>query len=289
MRLVVDARTRRARGRGAARARARAARRARGPCPRGRPRTGRGPPPSPRTWRRRRGGSDPRSGRPARVDDDADARVERRARARRRRPDRTVVRAAGRRARSRPAPSCSSSRSANSSPPSRASVSPARDHRRRIASRPPRSSRSPASCPSVSLTCLNPSRSTSSTPSGVARALRAGERLVEPVAEQRAVGEAGQPVVEGLRRQLLLEPDALGDVARVEDDAADAAVVAEVGDVRLEVAPSRRSGCVTRNTISLGGSPFGVRCLAARSVVGVDELERSRRRAARSPRARAST
>ena len=55
-------------------------------------------------------------------------------------------------------------------------------------------------------------------------ALRARERLVEPVAEQGAVGEAGEPVVERLARQLLLEPDALGDVAGVEHDAADVAV-----------------------------------------------------------------
>ena len=63
------------------------------------------------------------------------------------------------------------------------------------------------------------------------------ERLVEPVAEQRAVRETGQAVVEGLMPELLLEPDALGDVARVEHDAADLPVVAQVGHVRLEVAP----------------------------------------------------
>ena len=43
--------------------------------------------------------------------------------------------------------------------------------------------------------------------------------------------------MERLPGQLLLEPDALGDVARVEDDAADLPVAAQVGDVRLEVAP----------------------------------------------------
>ena len=53
---------------------------------------------------------------------------------------------------------------------------------------------------------------------------RPRERLVEPVAEERAVGETGQAVVERLAGQLLLEPDALGDVARVEHDAADLAV-----------------------------------------------------------------
>ena len=58
----------------------------------------------------------------------------------------------------------------------------------------------------------------------LAGAGRAGQRLVEPVAEERAVGEAGQPVVERLVGELLLEPDALGDVARVEHDAADVPV-----------------------------------------------------------------
>ena len=41
----------------------------------------------------------------------------------------------------------------------------------------------------------------------------------------------------GLVRELLLEPDAFGDVAGVHHDAAHVAVVAQVGDVRLEVAP----------------------------------------------------
>ena len=43
--------------------------------------------------------------------------------------------------------------------------------------------------------------------------------------------------MERLPGELLLEPHALGDVAGVEDDAADLAVAAQVGDVRLEVAP----------------------------------------------------
>ena len=69
------------------------------------------------------------------------------------------------------------------------------------------------------------------------RALRARQGLVETVAEQRAVGEAGEAVVEGLARELLLEPDPLGDVARVEHHAPDVAVLAQVGHVRLEMPP----------------------------------------------------
>ena len=68
------------------------------------------------------------------------------------------------------------------------------------------SSWSPASWPRLSLTCLNQSRSRSSTTIGSPRALRARERVVEPVAEQRAVREPGELVVERLVRELLFEP-----------------------------------------------------------------------------------
>ena len=45
------------------------------------------------------------------------------------------------------------------------------------------------------------------------------QRVLEPVDEQRAVRQPGQRVVERAVRQLLLERDAVGHVARVEDDA----------------------------------------------------------------------
>ena len=63
---------------------------------------------------------------------------------------------------------------------------------------------------------------------------RPGQRLIEPIAEQRAVREAGEAVVEGLVGELLLEPHSLGHVSGVEDHAADVAVAAEIADVRLE-------------------------------------------------------
>ena len=69
------------------------------------------------------------------------------------------------------------------------------------------------------------------------RALRTRKRLVDPVAEQRPVGEAREAVLERLPRQLLLELNALGHIAGVEDDAGYVAVLAQVADVRLEVAP----------------------------------------------------
>ena len=149
------------------------------------------------------------------------------------------------------------------------------------------SSWSPASWPRLSLTCLNPSRSTKSTASTSRERAGPGERLVEAVAEQGAVGEAGEAVVEGLPRELLLEADPLGDVARVEDDPADVAVVAQVGDVRLQVAPLleavARSGRRARGA-RRGRPPPG----AAALIVGVHEAARSRRRAVRPRRGPAS-
>ena len=66
----------------------------------------------------------------------------------------------------------------------------------------------------------------------------AREGVLEPIHEERAVGQPGQGVVEGLVGELLLELLALGRVARVEDDAADARVGEQVVRDRLEVAPA---------------------------------------------------
>ena len=51
---------------------------------------------------------------------------------------------------------------------------------------------------------------------------------------------AAEVVALRLPGQLLLEPDAVGDVPRVQHDAADMAIVAEIGEVGLEVAPLAR-------------------------------------------------
>jgi hypothetical protein len=64
-----------------------------------------------------------------------------------------------------------------------------------------------------------------------------GERLIEAVAEESAVGEAGEIVVECLMRQLRLELDPLGDVSCVEHDSAYCLVPPEVSHVRFEVSP----------------------------------------------------
>ena len=80
------------------------------------------------------------------------------------------------------------------------------------------------------------------TASAVALAARAGDGVADALDEQRAVGEAGDRVVEGLVRELLLEGLALADVAAVEDDAADVLVVEQVRVQDLELprrSPSR--------------------------------------------------
>ena len=111
----------------------------------------------------------------------------------------------------------SSSRIANSSPPSRAAVSAARSA---FFSRSPTSSRSPspAAWPSESLIVLKSSMSMNSTAIGLPVALLSLDGVQHAVAEQRAVREVGDRVVERLVLQLLLELLALRDVTGVEDD-----------------------------------------------------------------------
>ena len=69
-------------------------------------------------------------------------------------------------------------------------------------------------------------------------ALEPRRRVVDAVAEQRLVGEAGQRVVERLVGQLVLEPAVLGDVAEAPDPADDLAVDPLRQRVALE-APAR--------------------------------------------------
>ena len=100
---------------------------------------------------------------------------------------------------------------------------------------------------------------------------RAGERLVEPVAEERAVRKPGEAVVERLTRQLLLEPNPLGDVACVEHDAADVAVVAKVGDMGLEVSPFAEP--VVHPEQDLVGLSVAEGRLHERAIVWMDEAQ----------------
>ncbi len=55
-----------------------------------------------------------------------------------------------------------------------------------------------------------------------------GQRVLDPVEEQRPVGQSGEGVVEGLVAQLVLEGPPPGDVADGEHDAVDVGVVEEV-------------------------------------------------------------
>src|SRR5205807_1169440 len=68
-------------------------------------------------------------------------------------------------------------------------------------------------------------------------ALRAHERVLDAVDEERPVGEARNRVVEGLVGELVLEGLALAHVAAVQDDAAHVLVVQEVGVLDLELEP----------------------------------------------------
>ena len=96
------------------------------------------------------------------------------------------------------------------------------------------SSRSPASWPSESLTFLKLSRSRNITATRCVRALRQRQRVLDAVAEQAAVGEQRQRVVERQLAQLLLERLALAHVAEVEREAGDRRVVHQVAADALE-------------------------------------------------------
>ena len=117
-------------------------------------------------------------------------------------------------------PSTSSRRTANSSPPSRASKSPSRMLLRSRCTTA-RNSTSPSSWPSVSLTILNRSRSSSSSATFLSRALRVRRRTLELVAQILPVRNAGQRIVTREIVELDLCTLALDRVAdRAQDDAA---------------------------------------------------------------------
>ena len=73
------------------------------------------------------------------------------------------------------------------------------------------SSRSPTVWPRLSLTVLNASRSRSSTGGRVVPSALA-HRVVDPIGEQRSVGQVGERVVERLVTELGFEPVAMRDV-----------------------------------------------------------------------------
>jgi hypothetical protein len=100
------------------------------------------------------------------------------------------------------------------------------------------------------------------------------------IVEQRAIGEAGEAVVEGLMRQLLLQRTTLAHVPRGEDDPAHSRVVPKVRDNALGVPPGsvgvphpqlqgRPAGARTRVRVGEGG-------LQVRPVVGMQEIAERR-------------
>ena len=140
-----------------------------------------------------------------------------------------------------------SSRMANSSPPRRATVSAARAQERNRSAAAMRS-RSPSAWPRLSFTRLKSSRSRKRTVIGFDWPLSQRERVAHPVAEERAVGEAGERIVERLVGELLLQPLALAHVAGVEHDAADGRIAGEVRGQDLGAEPASRpaGGSATR-------------------------------------------
>ena len=90
------------------------------------------------------------------------------------------------------------------------------------------SSRSPASWPRESLTFLKSSRSRNITAICCLRALRQGERVLDAVAEQAAIGEQRQGVVKRELSQLLLQRLALTDVAEIQRQPACRRIVEQV-------------------------------------------------------------
>ena len=98
--------------------------------------------------------------------------------------------------------------------------------------------------------------------------------------EQRAVGQVGHRVVEGLVGELLLEGLALADVAAVEDDPAHGLVVEQVGVQDLELA--QRAVAVAQRALEhLGlaagvGGAVGQQVQQAALLVGVQQAVEAR-------------
>ena len=190
----------------------------------------------------------------------------------------------------------SGSRTANSSPPTRATSSASGAQ---ASSRGPisRRSRSPAWWPSVSLSSLKWSRSISSSASLVLRGAGGGRGLVEAGEQLAAVGEPGQRIVQrvvlalgGERAQLVLELAAVGRVAHVEHEALDARVVQAVGGDDVEVAVAAVAVREAQRQVAGDvGLAVGVGEVAVErgTVVRVDELVQRGCRRSRRARGRA--
>ncbi len=97
-----------------------------------------------------------------------------------------------------------------------------------------------------------------------AAALVAGHRVLDPVAEQRPVGQAGQRVLERLAGQLALERLLLGHVADAQDDRVQVGVGQPVGAGHLDLDPAAVGPAGTRlhsgrrpgRRLAYGGDPL---------------------------------
>ncbi len=145
------------------------------------------------------------------------------------------------------------SRTANSSPPGRATTASA-GARRRSRQAAARNSPSPAGCPSGSLTSSKQSRSTSSNASGRPESAAAAHRPLEPLAEQVAVGQTCHGVVVGEVADPGIARPPLAEVARDRREAGERSVRRlDPVDPQLD-----RHRSATRPELELGGesSPF---------------------------------
>lgn len=71
----------------------------------------------------------------------------------------------------------------------------------------------------------------------LAVSVRPDQGMVDPVVEQRSVGQPRQRIVEGLMGQFVLQQGPIGDVPGVQDEALDHGIGDGVGDDALDVAP----------------------------------------------------
>ena len=148
-----------------------------------------------------------------------------------------------------------SSRTANSSPPKRATVSVGRivALRRDATSR---RTRSPAGWPRLSLTVLNSSRSMNMTATAAPDRSSAGERVLDTIGEERSVGEVRHGVVEGLVGELLLEHLPLADVAAVQDDSPHVLVVRAGPRAGSRTGATYRRDAAASSSITCASEPF---------------------------------
>jgi len=73
---------------------------------------------------------------------------------------------------------------------------------------------------------------------GPGSSIRAVQGVRHTIQEERAVGQSGQRVMEGLMTELLLEGTAIGDITTIADNGTDVGVAEEIGEDRLELAPA---------------------------------------------------